>query len=60
MKTIEDPSIVGSYLKCVLKYMEEPLCQFPKYEMFKLICNELPYSKAPHENLVKSIAQILL
>jgi hypothetical protein len=56
IKSIEDPSIVGTYLKCVLKYMEQPLCQFPKYELFKLICAEIPYSKSPHEKLVKSIA----
>lgn len=50
---------MGGYLKCVLKYMEEPLCQFPKYPMFRLVCQDLPYSKAPHDGLVNSLASIL-
>ncbi len=36
--SIKDPSIVASFFKSVLKYMEEPLCTYKHYEGFKNIC----------------------
>jgi hypothetical protein len=45
---ITDASVIGTYFISVLKYMQEPLCMFDKYAMFKIICEELSNSKAPY------------
>ena len=39
--TVTDPSIVGCYFKSILKYLEEPLCTYDKYEKFKSICVQM-------------------
>ena len=52
---VTDPSIVGCYFKSILKYMEEPLCKFDRYDIFKCICEEIPKTKPPFNNLIKSI-----
>ena len=36
--TVQDPRIVAYYFKCVLKYMQEPLCTYALYPKFKKIC----------------------
>jgi hypothetical protein len=39
--TVKEPQIVAYYLKCVLKYMQEPLCTFALYPKFKKLCEIL-------------------
>ena len=39
--TVKDPRIVAYYLKCVLKYMQEPLCTYALYPKFKKLCEIL-------------------
>lgn len=40
--------------------MEEPLCTFAKYEVFKCIGEDMPKQKAPWERVVKSIQEIMM
>ena len=51
---------MGCYFKCVLKYMEEPLCTFKLYETFKFICEELPKNKAPYDNIVNTLQELMM
>jgi hypothetical protein len=60
LHTYSDPSIVGCFFKSILKYMEEPLCSFDKYPMFKVICECLTTSTVHYEGIVKSVIEILL
>jgi hypothetical protein len=39
--TVKDPRIVAYYFKCVLKYMQEPLCTYALYPKFKKLCEVL-------------------
>ncbi|CDW86671.1 rho gtpase-activating protein 1 [Stylonychia lemnae] len=36
--TVSDSKIVMGYLKCILKCMEEPLCCYQNFQIFKKIC----------------------
>jgi len=60
MMKIQDPSIVGCYFKSVLKYMEQPLCKFEKYDIFKCICEEIPKNKAPYDQIIKSLQEMIV
>lgn len=60
LQLVTDPSVIGCYLKSVLKYMEEPLCTFEMYPMFKVICEGLPTSTAPHEGILMSLSAMLI
>lgn len=64
LMTIHDSSIIGCFLQCVLKYMQEPLCTFEKYDMYKVICEELPAassSRPPsYESILKCLVEMLL
>jgi len=55
MMHITDPSIVGCYFKSIVKYMEQPLCKFDLYDIYKSICEEIPKTKPPYDNLVKTL-----
>lgn len=60
VQSIADPSIVGCYLKSILKYMEEPLCSYELYPMYKVICECLPSSTVPHEGIIKSVSEVII
>jgi len=40
--------------------MEEPLCTFKNYEVFKFICEEIPKNKTSQDNIVKSLQEIII
>ena len=40
--------------------MEEPLCTFEKYSIFKVVCEEMASQKAPFDGIVNSVSELLL
>ena len=36
---IKNPKIIGFFFKCILKYMEEPLCTVAHFHKFKAACD---------------------
>ena len=40
--------------------MEEPLCTYDKYPMYKILCEEMPNTKAPLDNLVRSLQELMI
>ena len=60
MMHITDPSVVGCYFKSIVKYMEQPLCKFDLYDIYKSICEEIPKTKAPYDPLVKTLQKLIV
>lgn len=58
LHTFSDPSIVGCFFKSILKYMDEPLCTFEKYPMFKVICECI--TGGQQDGIMRSITEIFL
>ena len=39
--------------------MEEPLCTYNSYEVYKCICEEFSKSKPPYEGVIKSLQEMI-
>ena len=60
LQPIQDPSIIGCYLKSILRYMEEPLCTFEMYPLFKFLCDEMQTAKSPYDSIIKSLQEVMI
>lgn len=40
--------------------MEEPLCTFEMYPLFKFLCDEMQTAKAPYDSIIKSLQEVMI